>query len=185
MKLKPTQMIGLAAIIVFGSGMIYRMTQPSEREIMEQRLASLPRVTASSLEFPVPDLSMTAPVAPVTSLGDLPPAIIPPVEDLTLRGSQAAKDDLYCSAMLGAEFNAKINTAHPDTVAPLLDAQKRLDTAGIAKLKTDGLTDGSNWASYTLAYEGVAAADYAAGTLRISVADCTTRAAALPRGDLY
>ena len=34
MKLKPTQIVGVVAIIVFGGGMIFRMTQPSEREIM-------------------------------------------------------------------------------------------------------------------------------------------------------
>ena len=42
MKLKPRQMIGLVAIVVFGGGMICASTQPSEREVMEQRLASLP-----------------------------------------------------------------------------------------------------------------------------------------------
>jgi hypothetical protein len=56
-KLKPTQWIGLAAIMVFGGGMIFRMTQPSEREIMEKRLASLPTITTPPVEIPMPDLS--------------------------------------------------------------------------------------------------------------------------------
>ena len=73
-------------------------------------------------------------------------------------GSQTAKDDLYCSGVLGAEFDARIAgpfdikkpETDPDNIVPLMDMQKKLDTAGIAKLKAEGLTDRDNWANFTL-----------------------------------
>ena len=52
MKLKPTQIFGLVAIRVFGGGMIFRVTQPSERAVMARRLASLPRISVPEVEFP-------------------------------------------------------------------------------------------------------------------------------------
>ncbi len=197
MKLKPTQMVGLAAIIIFGGGMIFRMTQPSEREIMERRLASLPTISAPTMEFPMPDLSSTNPTVtpPDLALGAGPlPSTSPAAEpDYLAVGSQAAKDDLYCSGVLGAEFDAKIAVkfdpknpeTDPDNITPLMDMQKKLDTAGIAKLKAEGLTDGGNWANFTLPYGDKAEADYKANALRIPVATCMERASELPPGTLY
>lgn len=199
MKLKPTQIVGLIAIVVFGGGMIFRLTQPSEREVMEQRLASLPRIEVPAPEFPMPDLSTTTPVitppsAPGTGSASPSPSFTVPGEpDYLAIGSQAAKDDLYCSGVLSAEFDAKIAVkfdpkkpeTHPDNIVPLMDMQKKLDTAGIAKLKAEGLTDGGNWANFTLPYGDKAEADYKANTLRIPVATCVARATPLPPGTLY
>lgn len=196
MKLRPTQLVGLGAIILFGGGMILRMMQPSEREIMEQRLASLPRV-----EVPAPDFSAGgATVTPPSALnGDAAPGAsastpsIPGEPDYLAIGSQAAKDDLYCSGVLGAEFDVRIAVkfdpkkpeTDPDNIVPLMDMQKKLDTAGIAKLKAEGHTDGSNWANFTLPYGDKAEADYKANALRIPVATCVERASTLPPGTLY
>jgi hypothetical protein len=188
MKLKPTQIVGLIAIVVFGGGMVFRMTQPSEREIMERRLASLPRVSAPEIEFPMPDLSPSiGTVAPPASVvGTNPAAPASPVEpDYTAMGSQEAKDDLYCSGVLGAEFDRKIKTEHPDKVVGLMAMQKSLDTAGIARLRTEGISKGEDWAFFTLAYDAKGEADYATGALRIPVATCIERASKLPPGDLY
>ena len=188
MKFKPTQMIGAVAIIVFGGGMAWRMTQPSEREIMEKRLASLPRIEIPAPEFPMPDLSSTniTVTAPTTVLGtDVstpPPAT--PEKDYTVLGSQDARDDLYCGGVVGAEFDAKIKTDHPDKVAPLIELQKNLQSAGIKKLRAEGVSKGEDWAFFTLAFVDKAEADYAAGTLRIPVAACVTRAAPLPASEL-
>lgn len=188
MKLKPTQIIGAIAIVVFGGGMIFRLTQPSEREIMEQRIASLPRIEAPTVEFPVPDLS-TTPIPPMPDLSSdiAGPAPIPPPDskDYLAIGSQAAKDDFYCSGVLGAEFNVKIKTDHPDKVVPLMDMQKKLDTAGVEKLKAEKLSDGEDWAYFTNIYGKKAEADYAAGAVRIPVATCIERAKPLPPGTLY
>jgi len=201
MKLRPTQLVGLGAIILFGGGMILRMMQPSEREIMEQRLASLPRVEVPVPEFSMPDLSagsttVTPPSAPNGDAGSGTSAStlsIPGEPDYLAIGSQAAKDDLYCSGVLGAEFDVRIAVkfdpkkpeTDPDNIVPLMDMQKKLDTAGIAKLKAEGHTDGSNWANFTLPYGDKAEADYKANALRIPVATCVERASTLPPGTLY
>jgi hypothetical protein len=188
-KLKRTQIVGLLAIIVFGGGAIFRMTQPSEREVMEKRLASLPRVEIPAPDFPMPDLSSTNTVVtpPTSTLGadaDSPPPSIPPL-DYIYRGSQDARDDLYCGGVVSAEFDAKIKTDHPDKVAPLIEMQKKLESAGIRKLRAEGVSKDNDWAFFTNAFVDKAKADYAAGALRIPVATCVARAAPLPPGDLY
>lgn len=70
MKLQPRQMIGLVAIVVFGGGMLFRLTQPSEREIMERRIASLPTISPSMepLELPRVEIPVTGPIAPPITL---------------------------------------------------------------------------------------------------------------------
>ncbi len=188
MKLKRTQMIGAVAIIVFGGGMVWRMTQPSEREIMEKRIASLPRIEVPAPEFPMPDLSSTniTVTAPTTVPGTDAPTSTPsaPEKDYTVLGSQDARDDLYCGGVVSAEFDAKIKTDHPDKVAPLIEMQKKLESAGIKKLRAEGVSKGEDWAFFTLAFVDKAKADYAAGALRIPVATCVTRAAPLPASEL-
>jgi hypothetical protein len=181
MKLKPRQVIGLVAIVVFGGMMAFRLTQPSEREIMERRLASLP-----SIQVPPPtyDLAPTLPpatldlsIAGATTAGS---TYEPPAEpDYLNLGSQAAKDDLYCGGVLSARFNAEISTAHPDAMSLLLRDSQALDTAGVEKLKAEGLATEANWAGFTLAYDAKTKVDYTAKTLRISPEACTQRAAAL------
>lgn len=189
MKLKPTQILGAVAIVVFGGGMAWRMTQPSEREIMEKRIASLPRIDVPAPEFPMPDLSSTnvTVTAPTSVLGADVSTTTPsaPEKDYTLLGSQDARDDLYCGGVVSAEFDAKIKTDHPDKVAPLIDMQKNLESAGIKKLRAEGVSKDNDWAFFTNAFVEKAKADYAAGALRIPVAACVARAAPLPPGDLY
>lgn len=180
MKLKPRQIIGLAAIVVFGGIMIMRFTQPSEREIMEQRIASLPRVSvpAELPSFPpaaLPSLSASAttPDASGAALWELSGI------DYYNLGSQAAKDDLYCAGVLNAEFDAIKADAHPDKLSMLLRDSRALEESGLAKLKAEKAIDDADGAGASLAWGDKAAKDYAADTLRISAAACTQRAAAL------
>jgi len=187
MKLQPRQMIGLVAIVVFGGGLIWRLTQPSEREIMEKRLASLPTISPSTepLEFPRVDIPTVGPVTPPSAFnngGD--PTDTRKIYELSgvdhfAAGSQAAKDDLYCSGVLSAEFSERIKDSHPDKASILLRDHQALDRAGLDKLIAEGVTTEQASAGYSLAYGDKAGEDYAAGTLRIPVADCTARAAAL------
>jgi hypothetical protein len=180
MKLKPRQIFGLGAIVVFGSIMLFRLTQPSEREIMEQRLAALPRMETPDIEFPMPDLQYTAP--PSSGSGALPALATPaaPAVNYTSVGSQDARDDLYCDAALNAEFDKVVSTGDPDASSALLKESGRLRGAGLAKLRTEGASDGDDWAFFTSAYRDLATPDHAAGKLRIAVAACKARAAALP-----
>jgi len=187
MKLKPRQVIGLAAIVVFGGIMIMRFTQPSEREIMEQRLANLPSISVPTEipAFPPVTLpSMTIPTAPTsvlgTNSGDTNGRATWELSgiDYYNLGSQAAKDDLYCAGVLRAEFDAIKADAHPDKMSILIRDGQALDEAGIARLKAEkALKESGGGAS--LAWGDKAAKDHAANALRISVVACTQRAAAL------
>jgi len=188
MKLQPRQLIGLAAIVVFGGGLIFRLTQPSEREIMEKRLASLPRIEipAPKIELPPLQLDMPTITPPTIVLGTGGAATTDTRKIYEMdgvnyfaKGSQAAKDDMYCSGVLGAEFNVRINDSHPDKASMILRDHEALDRAGLKKLVAEGVTTEQASAGYSLAYSDKAQTDYDASALRISVADCTARAAAL------
>lgn len=182
MKLHPRQIIGLVAIVVFGGGMIWRLTQPSESEIMAQRIASLPRLndTIQMPDLPPVDLpSYTVPTAPALNADSSGKAIweLSGVDYYSL-GSQAAKDDLYCAGVLRAEFEAVKADVHPDKMSILIRDSQALDDAGLAKLKAENAVTDSG-AGASLAWTDKAAKDYAAGALRISADDCTKRALAL------
>jgi hypothetical protein len=182
MKLKPTQIIGLVAIVVFGGGMIFRLTQPSEREIMDQRMASLPRVEIPAVEFPIPDLQYTIPPAPGSEA--LPALSTPaaPTVNYTAAGSQDARDDLYCSSVLSMEFDVTIENpgTSPDAAAKLLNQSQALKGAGLAKLKSEGASTGDDWAFFTSAYDDLVQAEHGLKPYRIPASACAARADALP-----
>jgi len=188
MKLQPRQIIGLVAIVVFGGGMIWRATQPSEREIMESRLASLPHIEIPAPKLDLPPLQLDIPTItpPDTGLGTGGDATTDTRKIYEMNGvnyfamgSQAARDDMYCSGVLSAEFNVRINDSHPDKASMILRDQEALDRAGLTKLVAEGVTTEPASAGYSLAYRDKAQTDYDAKALRISVDDCTRRAAAL------
>ena len=183
MKLKPRQIIGLVAIVLFGGVLISQLTQPTEREIMERRLASLPQMPSPDeaplgAAHPPPPAPAAAPRPdPASDPGAAPGIPIEP--DDSMPGSQEAKDNLYCWAVLNAEFDVRIKT-DPGKAMPLLDAAKRLEAAGVAKLEAEGVTNRDNWASLTVSYAEKARADYRRNALRIPVATCSERASDLP-----
>lgn len=182
MKLKPRQLIGLAAIVVFGGILIFNLVRPNERATMDQRLASLPSLSAPT-ELPAlppaPLPSLSTPAAPTAGVDASGKAIweLSGIDYYAL-GSQAAKDDLYCAGVLSAEFDAIKADAHPDRMSILIRDGRALDDAGLARLKSEKAID-TVGAGASLAWADKAAKDYATNTLRISVADCTKRAAAL------
>lgn len=186
MNLKPRQWLGLGAIVVFGGGMIFRLTQPSEREIMEQRLASLPRVEipSAALEFPTPELrSITVPELPSLSLDNPgastpPPSVLPP--DYALMGSQAARDDLYCAGILRAHFKPTLDSGNIDKASAILEYSRMLAGAGVEKLRADGFAKDIGWVDFDTAHDEKAKADYAANTPRLSTTVCEARGKALP-----
>jgi len=188
MKLNSRQIIGLAAIVVFGAAAIWRFTQPSEREIMERRLASLPSLSAllDMPEFTTPSLPpVSIPTAPDLAPGntdmsgsDRPIWELSGIDYFNI-GSQAARDDLYCAGVLNAEFNATVSTAHPDKSSLLLRDSQALEAAGVDKLKAEGHATDDTWAGFTLAWDDKAGKDHAGNALRLTAADCTARANAL------
>ncbi|MEQ1808982.1 MAG: hypothetical protein ABL889_03580 [Terricaulis sp.] len=96
----------------------------------------------------------------------------------SMPGSDEAKDDLYCWAVLGNYFEDRDHFG-PNEADRLISAQRRLEASGVAMLTREGVTDLDNWASLTVAYAETARADYRNNTLRISVAACLERAAVM------
>ena len=147
---------------------------------MERRLASLPPVSAldnEPLSIPIPSVSIpdvSIPAPPVLDLPAAPPPA-PIAQSDPMPGSQDARDDLYCWAVLNREFDARIKT-DPPAATPLLDAAKRLEASGVKKLEAEGVTQLDNWASLTVAFAEQARADYRQNTLRIPVEACVERA---------
>ncbi len=187
MKLKPTQVFGLGAIVIFGGMTIFRLTQPSEREIMERRLASLPSISAPSgpIEFPPVDLptitALDAPGAPSSSpaLADTTPAT-----DYLALGSQDARDDLYCAGMLRAHFNPLLKSDGPTHAGEILEYTRILAGSGVTKLRAQGLAADLEWVYFDTAHDDKAKADHAANTPRISTDACEARGKALPADTL-
>ena len=182
MKLKPRQIIGLIAIVLFGGILIAQLTQPTEREVVERRLASLPQMPSPD-EAPLGGARSSSPApaaAPALDPASDPGAApgIPNERIDSMPGSQEAKDNLYCWAVLNAEFDAAIKT-DPGRATPLLAAAKRLEAASVAKLEAEGVTNRDNWASLTVSYAEKARADYRRNALRIPVAACSDRASKL------
>ena len=190
LKLKPRQMIGVAAIVVFGGGMIWRATQPSEREVMEQRISSLMAAQRENpIEFPdlppidIPDIQITAPLSALdgsSTTGATDNRAIWELSgiDYYSIGSQPAKDDLYCAGVISAEFDATKADAHPDKMSMMIRDMQALDDAGIAKLRAEGHIKDEFTAGYTLAWADKAKKDYTANALRLSFDACTARATA-------
>lgn len=189
MKLKPRQIFGLGAIVVFGGIMVLRLTTPSEKERMEQVIASLPTVSAPKGTIEFPPLDLTPPTAPQMPDINLPTAGAAPVPaepeaDYFSPGSQAAKDDLYCAGILRAHFNPVLKADGVNAASEILELSRSLAGSGITRLRSEGLAADLEWVYFDNAHGDKAEADYAASTPRISAADCTTRGRALPADTL-
>ena len=179
-RLKPRQVIGLVAIVVFGGIMVMSLTQPGEREIMEQHLASVPSISGATEIPALPPVTLPSFTATTSGTGDAGDKAVWELSgvDYDTLGSQAAKDDLYCAGVLRAEFEAIKADAHPDRISILLRDGQALDEAGIARLKSEKAVEDAG-AGASLAWGDKAAKDHAANSLRIPVAACTQRATAL------
>lgn len=188
MKLKPRQIFGLAAIVVFGAILVFRLTQPSEKEMIARRIASLPSITAPQtvLEFPPLDLpSTTAPELPPQELDSAAtPMNAEPETDYLALGSQDARDDLYCAGILRAHFDPTLKSDGVDKARDILEYSRVLAGSGVARLRADGMADDLDWVFFDSAHDEKAKADYAAGTPRIPASACEARAAALPADTL-
>ncbi len=158
MKFGPRQFVGLAAIVVFGGILAFNLTRPKPDPFKVPGaipLADGP-VTASSPE------QMTVHIA----------------EDPLTIGSEAAKDDLYCSGVIFTGHKATGDISSPEAQSRR-NAVIALAEAGVAKLIAEGAATKDATASIADAQANLAEADSKGGTPRISLADCKARAAAL------
>ncbi|HVY89938.1 MAG TPA: hypothetical protein VG942_13795 [Hyphomonadaceae bacterium] len=157
MKLRPTQIVGLIAIVVFGGILAFTLLKPHDPDLLPSgiRLSELPRIDAT------PPLDTT-----------------PPPEKPLEVGSQDARDDLYCS---GIVFETQLAGMGGD----IAENQKRIDAYGAlaeggrAKLIAEKAVTESNAVVVGNAWARKAKEDYEAKALRIPLAECLKRPAAL------
>lgn len=160
MRLRPLQIVGLIAVVVFGGRLIWQLTEPKRDP------------------FHVPGaIPMSVPAAPLLAE---PPAAGAADTDLLAVGSDGAKDDLYCSGLIFAAHRASADTLSDE-------AQKRrahvigLASAGVEKLIAAKAAGATETGAIADAHAAKAAEDFAAGTPRITLEACQQRAAALPQ----
>ncbi len=140
--------------------------------------ASTPE-TAQSSEASVAAPPVEASPATLAQAVTPPP---PPADPLSV-GSQGAKDDLYCSAVIYEE-----NPDVSDALAPVDEALLRkaqmlgfiIGEAGINKLVEEKAAHATHAAIISDAYAARVEKDAKAKKLRISLDDCNKRAAAIP-----
>jgi hypothetical protein len=123
----------------------------------------------------------TAPAEPPQAAAPVTPP--PPPADPLAVGSQDAKDDLYCAGVIFAANPSPPGALNPTDEAVLRKAQMlgiNLAESGINKLVIEKAAHATHSALISDAYAVTAAKDLDAGTLRISLDDCYTRAKALP-----
>lgn len=173
MKLRPQQIVGLVAVIFFGSMLIWQLTQPKRDPFSVP--GAIPLDTSAYDErvkneaFGTPPASIEPPSAGVT------PTTPAPISDPLNVGSDDAKDDLYCSGVIFAAHRASQDTLSAE-------AQKRRDRVialaerGTSKLVAAGAADATQTAAIADAHSEKAMQDYAAGSPRIPLNDCEARA---------
>lgn len=164
MKLQPTQIVGLLAVLGFGGYLVVRIMQgPQDPDVLPSgvRISDLPSPSIPEPTLPPLELSTTLPADPLDA------------------GSQEARDDLYCSGLIYAEHLAKPGESAEQTQKQL-NAILSLAAAGTGKLKAEGVATDATTAAIADAHTDKAGADYAAKTPRISLDACMARAAAPP-----
>ena len=124
MKLRPLQIVGLVAIVVFGAILAFTLTKPKPDPF------TVPGAMPLSEALPPPAEYMKP---PPLGLATAPPAN--PME----AGSQHAKDDLYCSGIVFAVHQS----SKDDIASPEADKRRAaviaLAVAGTDKLKAEGV----------------------------------------------
>jgi hypothetical protein len=128
--------------------------------------------------------AMTAPaVDPAPAGPQLPPGAPPLAPDLLAIGSQEARDDLYCSAVI-YDANPEVS----DALAPVDEALLRkaqmmafvVGESGINRLMEEKAAHATHARAIADAYAVQVEKDARASTLRISADDCMKRAQAVP-----
>jgi hypothetical protein len=148
-----------------------------------------PAADAAKAAEPVAPTAATpsAAEAPAATSGAIQAAqavtVPPPPADPLAVGSQDAKDDMYCSALIWAE-----NPDVSDALAPVDEALLRkaqtlgfiIGEAGINKLVSEKAVHATQARIVSDAYASQVAKDVKAKKPRISLDQCNKRAAALP-----
>ena len=161
MKLRPAQVVGLVAIVVFGGYLAARLLQGSrDPDLLPSgvRLSDHPTPSSPTPQLPPVELSTSTPVDPLAV------------------GSDTAKDDLYCSGVIFAVHRSKPEHDLSEEAQARRNAVIALAEAGVTRLKIDGAATDATTASLADAHSEKAARDFEAGKTRISFEECMARA---------
>lgn len=118
--------------------------------------------------------------AAATQAPSTPP---PPLEHPLDVGSQAAKDDLYCSGMLFSKYASTGEAMSPTDEAVRMRGEQMavaIAQAGADKLMAEGAARVTQIGAVSDAYADKAAGDIKAGKPRLKMEACVKRAEALP-----
>src|SRR6185436_15294120 len=155
MKLRPVQIVGLVAVVVFGGYLVFTLMKgPRDPDLLPSgvRISDLPTIGAEPVD--------TTPL---------------PADPLAV-GSQDAKDDLYCS---GVVFSEALESTDASKTAKLGDIYAALAEGGRVKLVSEGVVKEAGAIAAGNAWSEKARADYKAKTLKIPLENCLKRPAAL------
>lgn len=158
----PRQIIGLVALIGFGSILVWDITTPKRDPFSVPGAMKLDDST-----LPLPDA--------VPPAADAIAAL--PVDPLAI-GPDDAKDDLYCSGLIYAAHRASADPTSPEAEARRNNVIA-LAEAGTGKLIAAGAADKTQSTAIADAHAAKAQSDFTNAAPRITLDACTARAAAL------
>jgi hypothetical protein len=180
MKLRPTQIVGLCAIVVFGGILVFTLTKPKRDPyavpgamVMHDAPApvtlDIPTIAPVPLPAPLTPMDGPAPAPPSTP----EPAVMP--ADPFAVGSQDAKDDLYCAGVMTAANKAETSKPGVKDKQIYLSEAIGLDSAGGVLLIKENNISFEVGQIIAKAWSDKAQADYAAGAPRLSKESCMAR----------
>lgn len=177
MKLRPTQIVGLVAIVVFGGYLIYTLTKPRPDPFV------VPGAMPMSETLPSPaGGALPGPAEEIPAQPEEPPA---PIDQPLEVGSQEARDHLYCAALLEAANPVPDEALIPAEEGRLFKARMQamsLRLVGSSMLVEEGAAADSQVDRVANAWAEIGIRDIDNGDLKISLEECAERADALPPG---
>lgn len=177
MKLRPLQIVGLVAIVVFGGILVYTLTKPKPDPFVVPGAAPLTETAAPSpAGGTLPGTAETLPAAP-----EEPPVIDQPLEV----GSQEARDHLYCAGLLEAANPVPEEALNPADEGRIFKARMQgmsLRLVGSSMLVEEKVALDSQVDRIANAWAEIGIRDLENGDPKISLEECGERADALPPG---
>ena len=180
MKLRPLQIVGLVAIVVFGGYLIYTLTRPKPDPFVVPGAMSTGDVSAPET-IPSPS-GGNLPGEGAPAQPEEPP---PPIDQPLEVGSQEARDHLYCAALLEAANPVPEEALIPAEEGRLFKARMdamALRLVGSSMLVEEGAIADSQIDRVANAWGEIGIRDIASGDPKISLEECSERADALPPG---
>ncbi len=179
MKLRPLQIVGLVAIVVFGGILVYTLTKPKpDPFVVPGAVPVTETVNTPALgEVTMPGTSETLPAQP-----EEPPA---PIDKPLEVGSQEIRDHLYCAALLEAANPVPTDALNPTDEGRIFKARMQamsLRLVGSAMLVEEKAAHETQVDRVADAWAQIGIRDIEAGDPKISLEECGERADALPPG---